>query len=89
MADTGLRIEESMIQPDNEGCVHLLVQNPSRDTHKLSIRAPMGRLEPCAEISPGELVDDEMNEEPVGLVNRVDDNIVQEERVEKLKGMLS
>ena len=87
MADTGLKIEESVVQPDDEGCVHLLVQNPSRDTHKLSIGTPVGQLEPCVEISPGELVNDETNEEPVGLVNRIDDN-VQKERVEKLKEML-
>ena len=87
MADTGLKIEESVVQPDDEGCVHLLVQNPSRDTHKLSIGTPVGQLESCVEISPGELVNDETNEEPVGLVNRIDDN-VQKERVEKLKEML-
>ena len=53
----------------------------------ISTNYPLGQLEPCVEISPGELVNDEMNEEPVGLVNQVDDN-VQKERVEKLKEML-
>ena len=36
MADSGLQMVESLIQPHRKGYVHLLVQNPSRKTHKLS-----------------------------------------------------
>ena len=65
-----------------------MVQNPSHKTHKLSVGMAVGQLEPCVEVSPGELVDNESSEEPVGLVNHVQDDNVQRERVEKLKGML-
>ena len=57
MADMGLQIEESLIQPDREGYVLLLFQNPRRKRHKLSVAMAVGQLEPCVEVSPGELVD--------------------------------
>ena len=85
MADTGLKIEESVIQPDNERCVYLLVQNSSRDTHKSSIGTSVRQHEQYVKIiSPGEPVNDETNsnEETVGLVNNI-----QNERVEGLKGI--
>ena len=46
----------------------------------------MGQVEPYVEVSPKELVETKTNEEPVGLVNRIDN--VEEQRMEKLKGML-
>ena len=85
MANTGLKIETSVVQPDSEGCVHLLVQNLSCNTFKLPIGAPVGQVEPCVEISPEKLVENETNEEPVGLVNRID---IEKERKEELKEML-
>ena len=88
MIDTGLQIEESVLQPDDEGYVHLLVQNHSHKTHKLPAGTPVGQIEPYIEVSPGELVDDESNGGPVGLVNQVKDENLQRERMEKLKGML-
>ena len=88
MTNTGLQIEESVLQPDDEGYVHLLVQNPSCKTHKLSAGASVGQVEPYVKVSPGELVDDELSEGPVGLVNQVKDENLQRERMEKLKGML-
>ena len=88
MAGTGLQMQESLIQPDCKGYVHLLVKNPSHKTHKLSVGMAVGQLEPCVEVSPGELVDNESSKEPMGLVNQVQDDNVQRERVEKVKGML-
>ena len=85
MANTSLKIKTSVVVPDSEGCVHLLVQNPTCNTFKSPIGVPVGQVELCIEISPEELVENETNEEPVGLVNRID---VEKERKEEQKDML-
>ena len=71
MNDSGLLIEESGLEADAEGCVHILVSNPTEETQRISAGVNIGQIGHSVEACPDELLENigVTNEAESGQVN--------------------
>ena len=57
MKDSGLLTEESVLETDAEGCVHILVSNPTVETQRISAGVNIGQVGHFVEACPDKLLE--------------------------------
>ena len=73
LEERGLRIAESLLEPDGEHCVHILVQNVSCESECLESGVVLGQVQPVTVVTePEAAVEQILGEaEPEGVVSQI------------------